>query len=707
MSLLCRLGLRRRRHRGVRAGRKSCRPISVVVTTRRGDRQGTELKDGRRERRVLSQPPRLTLRQTSQAGRSMSKAPPLSSKMRVGHLNVRSLTKHIDDVNHLLLAEELDLLGLSESWLVESMDNSSLVFPGYSVTRRDRTGRSGGGVAILCHNSLSVEPMTVPSAGSPLESLWIQLTGRRQIIVGVVYRPPSGPVAPVIDDLHDQLTFVISKRKPVFILGDTNFDITQPSKAGVKEYSRLLSDLSLHQLITSPTRPGPNPSLLDHLITNRSDLTSDPRVVASNFSDHDLIIAIVAGVRTRQQPRTVTVRSTRQLSQDALCLDLLMADWTPVYRAVSTENKWEAWRSAWDPQIDRHMPLRRIKVKHQPQPWLHDESVTAAREARDTARRDKKLTPCDETEHEFRARRNDVKVAQHRACSNYFLTSYRHSKSTTWKDIRRFLISSSKPQTAAHSPTSQQPGWLDRLNRHFADVGPAVAAELAAADTGETLRPRPPRVVSGAFSPRPATLPELSAALKRMSPSRATGDDGITIDMLRMTFPVVGPHLLHVINSSITRAELPPSWRAATVVPLYKGGDKCDPNNYRPISLLSVVAKLCERVVCSQLMAYLTKHAILCPQQYGFRPGQSTEAALLDAVSFVTDNIDRSRVSALVTADTSKAFDSVEHGRLLEKLGWYGVDDRWFRAWLSGRTQSGAELVLRCLFHTGWCRDQS
>ena len=206
------------------------------------------------------------------------------------------------------------------------------------------------------------------------------------------------------------------------------------------------------------------------------------------------------------------------------------------------------------------------------------------------------------------------------------------NRRTATEDIRRFLVSSSKPQPNSHSPADHQPGWLDRLNRYFADVGSTVAEELAAADTGVTLGPRPPRVISGAFSPRPATLPELSAALQRMSPSKACGDDGIPIAMLRMTFPVIGPHILHVINSSITSAELPPSWRAAAVVPIFKSGDSDNPSNYRPISVLSVVAKLCERVVCTQLMDYLTGHHILCAQQYGFRPGQSTEAALLDAV---------------------------------------------------------------------------
>ena len=260
----------------------------------------------------------------------------------------------------------------------------------------------------------------MPSTGSSLEALWIQLTGRRQIIVGVIYRPPSGPVAPAIDDMHGQFTHVISRGKPVYILGDSNFDLTQPAKAGVREYNTLLGDLTLHQLITTPTRPGPKPSLIDHLITNQPDLVSNSRVVTCNISDHDVIAATVAGVKERHQPRTVTVRSTRHLNHDALCLDLLLADWAQVYQSDTTSAKWDAWRDTWNPRIDNHMPVREIKAKHQSPPWLYDDDVRAAMEARDAARVDKELTPCEETELEFRDKRNDVKTAQHRACSNYF-----------------------------------------------------------------------------------------------------------------------------------------------------------------------------------------------------------------------------------------------------------------------------------------------
>ena len=214
--------------------------------------------------------------------------------------------------------------------------------PGYAIARKDRSGRTGGGVAVIYKSNLTAEQLTVPGAGSALESLWLLLTGRRQIVISVIYRPPGEPPVPAIDDLHGQLLHIMAKGRPVYILGDTNFDIMRPSKAGVTAYMQLLSNLSLSQLITAPTRPGPNPTLLDHIITTHPDLVMDARVVPCNLSDHDLITASVAGVKTRDQPTTVTVRSTRDLNRDALCLELLVADWSALYQAASAADKWSA-----------------------------------------------------------------------------------------------------------------------------------------------------------------------------------------------------------------------------------------------------------------------------------------------------------------------------------------------------------------------------
>ena len=114
--------------------------------------------------------------------------------------------------------------------------------------------------------------------------------------------------------------------------------------------------------------------------------------------------------------------------------------------------------------------------------------------------------------------------------------------------------------------------------------------------------------------------------------------------------------------------------------------------SYRPISNLPVISKLLERVVAQQLTDYLDRHSLLPPLQSGFRPGHSTETAVLRVISDVLEAIDRGDVAALVLLDLSAAFDTVDHNILMERLRrTFGIDGaalQWFRSYLSGRTQS-------------------
>ena len=578
----------------------------------------------------------------------------------------------------------------------KGVSDNYLTFPGYSVIRCDRKRpkrgpvRKGGGVCILYRNSLTVERLTIRSTGSDLESMWVSVVSRRPIIVGVTYRPPSAAVTPTLQDLSHQLTQVIAKNRPFYLLGDTNFDLMGHNKPGVAAYSQLLAEYSLWQLVSGPTHPSPTPTLLDHLITNSPELTGDVKVVSCDISDHDLITAQIKGVRVRRRPTEITVRATKHLSPDALRLDMLMDDWTPVHDSTSPADKLDKFLAVWNRNIDKHMPLTRVRVRHPPCPWIaENDDLKEKMKERDQARTVRDSNPTERNRKRYQTCRNAVKSAQYSASSSYFRATFKNSRQATWPDIRRYIVAGRKSAPTAAEPHEGSRQWADKLNAHFASVGPAVAESLAAAaSVGETLGPRPPRVCASAFRVTPATLPELSAALGRMGVSRASGVDGVTIQVLWMTFPVVGPHLLQVVNCSLVTGQVPSMWKTASVLPKFKSGDRSEPQNYRPLSIISVLGKLCDRIVCIQLVTYLLENHVLCPQQYGFRPGHSTEHALLDAVTHVTHEIDVGRIASLVTADTSKAFDSVRHGVLLEKLGWCGVDSHWFSDWLTDRTKT-------------------
>ena len=112
----------------------------------------------------------------------------------------------------------------------------------------------------------------------------------------------------------------------------------------------------------------------------------------------------------------------------------------------------------------------------------------------------------------------------------------------------------------------------------------------------------PPRVCTGSFRVQSLTLPELSAALKQMDASKSSDVDTLTVNVLKLAFPVVEPHLLHIVSNSLV------SGKAAIITPLFKGGTQDGRNNFRPISILSTVGKLGERVVANQLVCYLSEH---------------------------------------------------------------------------------------------------
>ena len=114
----------------------------------------------------------------------------------------------------------------------------------------------------------------------------------------------------------------------------------------------------------------------------------------------------------------------------------------------------------------------------------------------------------------FLSRRNAVKMALNRACASYFQRAFTNSRTKTWRAVRQYLIASEKAAPGTSAASHPNPDWTDRLNKFFASVGGDVAHSLAAVDGGEPLPPRPPRVCGDMFSPGPATLPELSAALQ-------------------------------------------------------------------------------------------------------------------------------------------------------------------------------------------------
>jgi hypothetical protein len=153
----------------------------------------------------------------------------------------------------------------------------------------------------------------------------------------------------------------------------------------------------------------------------------------------------------------------------------------------------------------------------------------------------------------------------------------------------------------------------------------------------------------------------------------------------------IAPNLTKILNASISNSYFPSNWKKANIAAVWKNkGSKADVTNYRPISVLPILAKLFEREIAKQLTIYCDKQSVIPLQQFGFRAKSSCEAALINALDGWMEDVDRGDMVGALLIDLSKAFDSVPHQKLLNELAAIGCSSgslKWFATYLSNRRQ--------------------
>jgi hypothetical protein len=207
----------------------------------------------------------------------------------------------------------------------------------------------------------------------------------------------------------------------------------------------------------------------------------------------------------------------------------------------------------------------------------------------------------------------------------------------------------------------------------------------------------PPLMVSPTILPFSACPPEFLCTeaevydlIVELDTSKSTGPDGISAKMLRGTVDAVVPSLTRLFNLSITTGSFPESWKLARIVPVPKSVTMTAASNYRPISILSIVSKLLERHVHQILFDYLCINHPLSARQWGFMPGRCTASALLTVTHDWLQQLELGNEVCSVFFDLRKAFDSVPHCLLLQRLEEIGIDPyivQWIRSYLTCRSQ--------------------
>jgi len=143
-------------------------------------------------------------------------------------------------------------------------------------------------------------------------------------------------------------------------------------------------------------------------------------------------------------------------------------------------------------------------------------------------------------------------------------------------------------------------------------------------------------------------------------------------------------------SASLNCGVVPADWKDAGVIPLFKKGKKSDTQNYRPVSLTSIVCKILESIIKDSILGHLTKFSLIRESQHGFTKGRSCLTNLLEFMEEVTDKLDNGKPVDIIYLDFAKAFDKVPYQRLFKKLRSHDIRGEislWIESWLTGRRQ--------------------
>ena len=183
---------------------------------------------------------------------------------------------------------------------------------------------------------------------------------------------------------------------------------------------------------------------------------------------------------------------------------------------------------------------------------------------------------------------------------------------------------------------------------------------------------------------------EVTKIINSLGP-KSTGPCSIPNTILKTVLIDISEILAKIFNLSIQTGIFPFALKTAKVVPIFKNkGSIQDVNNYRPISLLSNIDKIFEKLIHSRVVKFLDQNNCLFNHQYGFRKKHSTTHTLVNLTELIRANMDKGIYSCGIFIDLQKAFDTVDHEILLTKLEHYGirrVSSRWFRSYLHNRQQ--------------------
>ena len=296
----------------------------------------------------------------------------------------------------------------------------------------------------------------------------------------------------------------------------------------------------------------------------------------------------------------------------------------------------------------------------------------------------------------YKLYKNKLRSMIRKAEADYYKESFNskiHSMKEMWKELGNLLNSNKTKNNNSISKLiinneelTNNKDIANALNTHFTTIGKNLADKVIPQENNSFKAYLTDPIKCSLFL-RPTNSDEIIKEINQLK-NKATID--IRVTLLKHVKQELVDGLVIIFNKSFQEGCFPEVLKLAKVIPVHKGDETTDPTNYRPIFLLSVFDKLIEKVMLNRILKFLNKNSILYKYQFGFRKNHATTHALTEVIDYIYKSLDDGNYVFGIYIDLKKAFDTVQHQILLQKLQYYGIRGialDWFNSYLSNRKQ--------------------
>lgn len=605
--------------------------------------------------------------------------------LRIAVQNIRSIYKNLDNLQAQLatLTCDIDIIILTECWLSEHKQIPGM--ENYKTFSTKTCLNKSDGIVIYVKTHLQC----VMEEPEPVGANFIILKIHPDIVILAVYRSPS---LRCTDTFLYSLENIIKplKTSKLVLAGDINIDIKPNNNdRNSASYLNLTAELGLLPGHTYPTRIN---NCLDHVMINTPGLATI-LVTDSTVTDHALILLNLA---YKYQPSN-TVKYVRSIDYPAALEYLKSIDFSFINLNADVNVATSQFVQTLSSVIATHSKVNRVPSRKRVlKPWITPGLLKCIRHRDKLHKKALNEPNNDIVQISYKRYRNHCNCLLRKLKINYEKSLLNTSKNTkeTWNAVKTIINLKNQKTSADNLITTvgKDSKSIDDLNNYFSNVGKELADQIIL--SGGDIQPSPYKFDVPSTINSMVLLPpeesEVESLIMNLKNNCATGWDSIPATFLKLAKTIIVPPITQLMKMSFAQGIFPQDFKKSLITPVHKGGNQTDYKNYRPISVLTSMSKILEKLLNNRLKKFLEQNQILSEAQYGFRSGRSTEDAVNHLIDFVTSKVDAKQKCLGVFLDLAKAFDTVCISTLVDRLERAGIRGNAlniFKDYLSNRTQ--------------------